>query len=907
MVENPYPIPRQLRQSGILVGSGGDTYGPFDFKIFDPSDVVVCARAAGAKRFTEVSGVVVSKVGGNTALNPLDEFTVKFPYDVPLTTRYVVLSSRIAARAAGVMFGTRIDPNALEKELSKIATQQQELRRDVGRSIMVELGEQGLVLDPDLEDGVTIMKEGGRLVAGPDLPELAAEMIASAAAEATRAKQEADKSRSEADRAAAIVNDIASEKEVPIVGIVQALPGLFLPAGMTAIRTNGFAAMGDGGAWPLAVAVENSGPLQPWQRQSNGGTRRWQLVAAEVRPEMFGAKGDDTGDDRSAFSAVRDYVNALGGELILSAAKQYFIGLAGALSMGGISIYAEPGAKIRGNWDFKANYKLLTPVDIVKQDESYDYLPRSLSTKYRRPIAEKDFFFGDADCDRTQDINVSCLTMMQNQITWPGGTWTTITTGSIDADYINFTLSNSVMFAATTALRAGEQLTALFAYGDYDRAAIVRTAKGFYTFRCTGMEGSGALYFNDYAAGTQTLVTNLDWPGQDDQKGFFPGYAEWCIDIISPTKFRFLLSGLAVFGVFTVGAGDFIEGEAGFGVINGSGLGGIKWPVIRRNAPVANRGFLHIAVAGDSRASPKWDDWPTHMRDMLEGSLGANILKLENLAVDGWTTATTLATLQAHGLNGGITHLICDAYNNDAQNGVALATTRQNILDIIDLAQAKNITVIWLLCPGWYPRADTGKGVVTFNDALAPQYRAMARWLSCLRGCRVIDMTHLGKPIMAYEGQSAPGDARFAGSYITGLEDNIHFGPFYSRKVGEAAARVLLGSLPKRTRALDEINVPPSMMRNSWVTGPIPLRISVDDSGNVRLAGRINAGTKTANTQILAIPASMQTAGPRLFKVMGDDNSAVRIQVNGAQLQIVDAVGAGASGLILDGVSWAPR
>ncbi|WCK69935.1 SGNH/GDSL hydrolase family protein [Agrobacterium tumefaciens] len=670
-------------------------------------------------------------------------------------------------------------------------------------------------------------------------------------------------------------------------------------AGLSSVAANAFVKV---------MVDETQGDVETvYQKVSGAYVLKAKAGQKDVRPENFGAIGDDATSDRAAFLAAKSWIAAHGGDLILSGATAYYVGSADQLSMDGVAIYAEDGAKIRGNWNFKAAYKLLTPVDITLDDTDYVYLPRTLSTKYRRHVEEKDIFFGAGDVDRTEDITINCLNMMQRQITWPAGVWTNVSTGSIDTDYINFLLSSGQLYAATTQLRAGEQLTTIFAYGEYDRAAIIRTANGFYTFLCSGMSGTGALYFNDDASGTQTLITTLDWSGRGDQKGYFPGYAEWCIDIITPKKFRFLLNGLAIGGSFNVGAGDFFAGEAGFGVINGTGLGGIKWPVLRRNAPVANHGFLHIVTAGDSRVSAKWDDWPTHMGDMLEGSLGASVLKIENLAVDGWTTATTLATLQNHGLGGGITHLICDAYNNDVQNGVPLADTRQNILNIIDLAQSKNIVVIWLLCPGWYPQADTGKGVITYNDALAPQYRAMARWLSGLRGCRVIDMTHLGKPIMAYEAQSAPGDARFTGAYKTGLVDNIHFGSFYSRKVAEAAARIVLGILPMRTRTLDEMNVPANLMKNGWSAGALPLRVAVDASGNIRLSGRINAGTKTANTRVLTLPSALQPFAARLYKVMADDNSSVRIEANGDQLRLIDAVGSGANALVLDGVSWAAR
>lgn len=141
---------------------------------------------------------------------------------------------------------------------------------------------------------------------------------------ADRADNEADRSElarvgaeSAAGVAAAIVNDIASEKEVPIVGVVQALPSLYLPVGMTAIRTNGFSVMGDGGEWPMVVEVPNTGDLKAWHRLTNGGARRWELRTNAANIKMFGAKGDGVTDDTWAAQYGDNYVASRGGGVLL--------------------------------------------------------------------------------------------------------------------------------------------------------------------------------------------------------------------------------------------------------------------------------------------------------------------------------------------------------------------------------------------------------------------------------------------------------------------------------------------------------------------------------------------------------------------------------------------------------------
>lgn len=154
--------------------------------------------------------------------------------------------------------------------------------------------------------------------------------------EAERAHNEANNAETSAGVAASIVNDIASEKEVPIVGVVEAMPAIILPTGMTAIRTNGFNAMGDLGAWPLAVEVENSGTLEAWHRLTNGGSKRWELRADDVSVKMFGARGDGVTDDAAAIEDALHYWRFTGCTLFFPAGS-YRMASGVLLDMSGIA------------------------------------------------------------------------------------------------------------------------------------------------------------------------------------------------------------------------------------------------------------------------------------------------------------------------------------------------------------------------------------------------------------------------------------------------------------------------------------------------------------------------------------------------------------------------------------------
>jgi len=179
---NPYPLPRAIRQTGILVGNGGSTYGPFAFKVFDTEDVQVWIRPPNVDGFT-IASALVEKIDGL----PFDNFTVTFPANLQDTTAFVVGSARIASRDAGVMGGTRINPDALEKEFSKIAATQQEQSRDIDRALKVDFGGTALVVSGDIADGELLKKQGGRLVGGTNAGDIEAakDLAVAAAAEAS--------------------------------------------------------------------------------------------------------------------------------------------------------------------------------------------------------------------------------------------------------------------------------------------------------------------------------------------------------------------------------------------------------------------------------------------------------------------------------------------------------------------------------------------------------------------------------------------------------------------------------------------------------------------------------------------------------------------------------------------------
>lgn len=277
VMTNPYPIPRQVRQTDVLVGNGGKVYGPFDgLQIFDNEDIVVYSRASVDAAFEKMS-VTVAKVSGLS----FDYFTIEFVANIPETTEFVVSSERVAERSAGVKKGTTLDMTALEKELSKQASVQQELRRDIDRSLKVQFNHAPTAVPGPQNNRVLAWNEG-------ILVNIAPSEFVNDAGFAT------------ADQG------FKADSAVQPYGSAVAVPALDIPEAVNLIRTNGYNQPGDYGqaAYRLKAAIEAD---EIGDLVSNGGTKRWGLAETVVTPYMFGAIGNGVADDTTPLNNARDF------------------------------------------------------------------------------------------------------------------------------------------------------------------------------------------------------------------------------------------------------------------------------------------------------------------------------------------------------------------------------------------------------------------------------------------------------------------------------------------------------------------------------------------------------------------------------------------------------------------------
>lgn len=235
MAPTPYILPREKRESAILVGNG--TVGPFGpslYKIFDTADVAVFAKALGETVYTDVTaGCTIAKVNPAAAY---DYFTVTFGAAVPATTSWYHQARRTAERSVAVTKAGTINSLELEKELSKQASAQSELRRDVDRAVRVMLGTDPVTIIPGV-DGELVKFEDGNAVGSGENVDTIMGSTAAAAASAAAAAASATGAGNSATAAAASAASAASD-----AGILASLVAGFGAIWNTILQTTTYAA-----------------------------------------------------------------------------------------------------------------------------------------------------------------------------------------------------------------------------------------------------------------------------------------------------------------------------------------------------------------------------------------------------------------------------------------------------------------------------------------------------------------------------------------------------------------------------------------------------------------------------------------------------------------------------------------
>lgn len=162
MVDTPYPVARDYRRTAVLVGNGGTVYSGFGFKILDVDDVAVYLKRSIDTEFALVSATV-----SKAAALDYDDFSIAFASAITAADQYFVIGATLVERTAGVLKGTKIDPDAMEREFSRITMMLNEARRDLARAVLADPSALSApYISGDIADNQVLILSGGRIIGG---------------------------------------------------------------------------------------------------------------------------------------------------------------------------------------------------------------------------------------------------------------------------------------------------------------------------------------------------------------------------------------------------------------------------------------------------------------------------------------------------------------------------------------------------------------------------------------------------------------------------------------------------------------------------------------------------------------------------------------------------------------------
>ncbi len=794
----------------------------------------------------------------------------------------VIVGDRHPRRQNRFTDGAPVPARDLNLAFDTIEGEMQEARRDIDRSVKSEIGEQGPTLSSDLADGDTLMKDGDKIVKGPN-----ADQIAHAEENADRAEAASVLAIGAASAAQAVAN--AGYQFATEAAFVAAT----IPSVTQLVRTGGYTTLGDGGGH-LKRKIAAPGSPQPWQKPSVDGAW-WEVVTEKPRPEFFG-----TG--RAAMTVARDFALAKGLGMALSGFN-YDIGTTlPGFDFFGVKVDPDPNATITGALLIYGSTPPIVSreLKISYADSSGTTYTHTFTPSHQKPWAEKGLWLSEGDIDRSSYAAVDAISMSHRKVAWPSGDSWSGATPTGDSSQVDWPVSPASEWRVSlTPVRGGDEINAVFGAGSYQRGAFVRTNLGYVAFHVDASDAAKYSVKNIGVAVSQTAVDWLAHANHESMKGY---NSLWTIRIIDHKTFSVLLNGMEVIGKQTIG--DGIIYDAGFGSYGDATIP-VKIEQISRcrkkttTTPQPSR-FL---IVGDSISAGLQGDWPTMFREAMDGTNGLRVIDVINQAVSGQNSTAALARLNSLGTQN-CNYALVLISTNDVQGGASAEITLGNLgfadgdSGLLSVLRANFCEPVVAIPPLWYPKALSGFGADTLNYEKGARTRAAIMRLCALRGIKVIDLQQVVGPIIS-SFLTAPSMDRY-------VRDNLHGTPAMNRIVAWGFARAVSDIVFKRMTPEVKERLLPNLYQNGW-TGPAAT-FSVSEDEYVTLSGSFVAGTKTDGTVIYVLPNNLAPSSTRVFYVPTDSVSStnVRIDVQTDGNIVIRNAGA-ATSFVLHSIRWKLR
>ncbi|MGN8170492.1 hypothetical protein [Agrobacterium sp. 22117] len=206
-----FPITDDPRYRRITA-SAGQTVFSIGFPFLQNEDIGIYLQTAPSQ-YTLFSPSAYTLTGANNPAGGSATFLApRSAGDIIL-----ILGAAVLDRMSSIVRDGKFSSALTDGELDRIRIIQQEFSRDADRAIKVDYGGEGVTLASNLADGDVLMKQGNRLVPGPNAPDIA--NAQEYAYDALQSKQAAAGSASSAAGSATMAGRWANEAEdAPVAG-----------------------------------------------------------------------------------------------------------------------------------------------------------------------------------------------------------------------------------------------------------------------------------------------------------------------------------------------------------------------------------------------------------------------------------------------------------------------------------------------------------------------------------------------------------------------------------------------------------------------------------------------------------------------------------------------------------------
>lgn len=540
---------------------------------------------------------------------------------------------------------------------------------------------------------------------------------------------------------------------------------------------------------------------------------------------------------------------------------------------------------------------------------------RSINTYYRFAASrdfsfyEKGQFLSQVDYDYSSAQPVICNTKFTPlSVPFNSDTWASTPFTFVDDSQANFTVAsgNNTLYYAAMALKPGDKLSAfMLQVATPYMLAVVRTTSGYYALKAfTTQDGSGlTIVFK--RAGQNATETAVSFPMQGNHPAYSAVNSEWSIKINSFTSFDVCFNGFVVYSTSTMG---FII-DAGFGGYFQSGISNatvnILNPVLTKNARVNASRFLAVKVFGDSVSSSRYDYWPGYLKKELEFASGVRAWNIIDSAVAGHTSSQQLALMQSQGV-ADANLVVIAVGTNDAQGQVDFTTYTSNLNAMLDICVNAGKPVVIAKFGLWYTQTQAGaRGQLSANAEKAARYRGIVARVAAQRSVKLIDLTEIEGPIVAYYVNTA-ATINMVGAGDPAVHDNIHPTSVLTRLIGRRMAEAIMGSIT--TRNTFEVNSALIATANSgWVinANDNPVYADISHDGVLTLSGTVfrSSGTTTDATVIFILPKSMSPKANINIIVYSDQAATLKLII-GTDGTAKIYGWTSANSLAIPGISW---